>query len=55
MNHSMIRFLLANVYIAAAFCATTGVRSATCLVFAAGWLVASFFAKDRLARQPKSS
>jgi hypothetical protein len=27
MNHSAVRFLLANIYIAAAFCARTGIRA----------------------------
>jgi len=55
MSHSAVRFLLANIYLAAAFCARTGIRSATCIVFAAAWLVASFLAKDRFAGSPQSN
>jgi hypothetical protein len=52
MKPSVVRFLLANIYIAAAFSARTSIRSATCFVFAAVWLVASFLAEDRRA-QPR--
>jgi hypothetical protein len=55
MNDSAVRFLLANIYLAAALCARTGIRSATCIVFALAWLVASFIAKDRLGRSPQSN
>jgi len=54
MNHSIVRFLLANIYLAAAFCANSGLRSATCIAFAIGWLVASFLAEDRSARLSQS-
>ena len=46
MKQSVVRFLLANIYIAAAFCARSGIRSATCIAFAVVWLVASFLAED---------
>jgi hypothetical protein len=54
MKPSVVRFLLANMYIAAAFSARSGLGGATCIVFAIVWLVSAFLAEDRRAH-PKSS
>jgi hypothetical protein len=53
MKQSVVRFLIANIYIAAAFCARSGILSAICIVFAIVWLVAAFLAEDRRT-QPRS-
>jgi hypothetical protein len=54
MKTSVSRFLLANIYFAAAFCAKNGIGSATLIVCAAVWLVAAFLAEDRRAQAKPS-